>query len=123
MAWDFTQDRPIYLQLIEQIKLRIISGIYKAGDKLPDVRERAADESVTSNTMQKALTELEREELIYTQRTSGKYITEDEGKIMSLKENLAAEQIKEFLNKMKSLGFNNSQTLSLVDSIIKGEKK
>ena len=66
MSWDFNDDRPIYMQLMEQIQLRIVSGIYKAGEKLPSVRDMAGDAAVNPNTMQKALTELERKECTYS---------------------------------------------------------
>ncbi len=75
--WEFQSDRPIYTQLVEQIKLRIISGIYKPGDKLPSVRDFAQEASVNPNTMQRALAELEKDGLVYSQRTSGRFITED----------------------------------------------
>ncbi len=71
MSWQLTADRPIYLQLIEEIELRIVSGMYTVGEKLPGVRDLAAQASVNPNTMQKALTELERQGLVYSQRTAG----------------------------------------------------
>lgn len=77
MSWQLTADRPIYLQLIEEIELRIVSGMYTVGEKLPGVRDLAAQASVNPNTMQKALTELERQGLVYSQRTAGRFITED----------------------------------------------
>ena len=77
MAWNLDADKPIYAQLVEIIQMQIISGQYRAGDRLPSVRELAAEASVNPNTMQKALAELERNGLIYTQRTSGRMVTED----------------------------------------------
>ena len=64
MTWHFENDRPIYTQLLEQIRLRIISGIYAAGSRLPSVRELAGEASVNPNTMQKALSELEQSGII-----------------------------------------------------------
>lgn len=77
MPWDLDNNRPIYLQLMEKIQQDIISGVYHAGDRLPSVRELALEASVNPNTMQKALSELERNGLVHTQRTSGRFITED----------------------------------------------
>ena len=71
MAWQFEHDRPIYTQLLEQIRMLIISGVYPIGSRLPSVRDLAAEAAVNPNTMQKALSELERSGLIYSQRTSG----------------------------------------------------
>ena len=78
MEWIIDSDRPVYKQLIEQIELRIVSGLFAPGDKLPSVREMAAEASVNPNTMQKALSELERTGLVYAQRTGGRFITEDQ---------------------------------------------
>ena len=77
MPWELSNDRPIYLQLMERIQMDIVSGKYHAGDKLPSVRDLAIEAAVNPNTMQKALSELERVGLVYSQRTSGRFITED----------------------------------------------
>lgn len=114
MAWNFKADRPIYTQLLEQIQLQIIAGIYAPGVKLPSVRDLAAVASVNPNTMQKALAELERSNLIYSQRTTGRYVTEDVSMIHEVKESLAKEQILEFFKQMKELGFKPEETIELV---------
>lgn len=119
MTWHFQNDRPIYTQLLEQIRLRIISGEYSAGSKLPSVRELAAEASVNPNTMQKALSELEQSGLIYSQRTSGRYVTEDTAMIESIKEEIAEEKIIEFLKVMNSLGLKPGDTLKLVEKAAK----
>ena len=77
MEYNFDNERPIYIQLVEMLKIEIISGRIKSGEKLPSVRDFAMKAKVNPNTMQKALTELERENLIYTERTNGKYVTND----------------------------------------------
>ena len=115
MTWHFENDRPIYTQLLEQIRLRIISGIYAAGSRLPSVRELAADASVNPNTMQKALSELEQSGIIYSQRTSGRFVTEDTAMIEHVKEEIAEEKIKEFFKVMNSLGLKPGDTLKLVE--------
>lgn len=121
MQWELDSDRPVYLQLIEQIQAGIISGYFKPSDKLPSVRDLAADATVNPNTMQKALAELERIGLIYTNRTSGRFITSDEDLIKKLKEQSAKEQIMDFIERMKQLGFSPEETLALVTKIIKHE--
>lgn len=122
MTWELKADRPIYLQLIEQIELRIVSGMYSAGQKLPPVRDLAAQAAVNPNTMQKALAELERSGLVYSQRTSGRFITEDEDMIQQAKESLAKEQISAFFEKMQQLGFSRTETLSLMQQAAKEEE-
>lgn len=116
MTWDLKSDRPIYTQLLEYIQLSIISGKYKAGDKLPSVRDLAEEAAVNPNTMQKALAELERLGLVYTQRTSGRFITEDEHMIQHLKESIAKEQITDFFEKMKQLGFSTTEIIELIQN-------
>ncbi len=123
MTWHFNDDRPIYIQLMEQIKLKIICNSYKPGEKLPSVRELAADASVNPNTMQKALSELERCNLVYSQRTSGRFITEDINMINSMKQSLAKEQIEKFLYNMQTIGFSKNDTIKILKDIIDEEMK
>ncbi len=119
MNWIFESDRPIYIQLKEQILLSIVSGEHPAGSKLPPVRDMAADASVNPNTLQKALSELERDGLVYTQRTSGRFVTEDETMITKAKNELAWEQIELFLRKMTGIGYTREETLALVIKKVK----
>lgn len=123
MKWIIDSDRPIYKQLVEQIELRIISGLYAPGDKLESVREMAMDAGVNPNTMQKALAELERMELVFAQRTSGRFITEDLKVIEEAKKNLAVQEIGAFLEKMKKLGMGRNEILALMEKIEEGEKE
>ncbi len=117
MQWDLNSERPVYLQLIEQIQAGIISGYFKPGDKLPSVRDLAADAAVNPNTMQRAFTELERTGLVYTNRTSGRFITSDEKLIKELKEQSAINEIKDFLTKMKQLGLDTEEIIELIRNL------
>lgn len=121
MPWELDNDRPIYLQLMERIQRDIISGVYKPGDKLPSVRDLAVEAAVNPNTMQKALSELERSGLVYAQRTSGRFITEDEAMLKKMKQEQPASHIHEFFEKMRSLGFQDEETLALLQEAIKEE--
>lgn len=123
MSWDLKSDRPIYSQLIEQIEIKICSGIFAPGSKLPSVRELAQEAAVNPNTMQKALSILEEDGLLYTNRTSGRFITEDAKLIQQAKHKLAQDQISEFLEKMKSLGFGKTETLSIISTMLEEAKK
>ena len=122
MAWNLSNDRPIYAQIIERIEMQIISGYYKPGDRLPSVREFAAEAGVNPNTMQKALGELERKQLIITQRTSGKVVTEDFSMIEKVKKQFANEQIKMFLEKMNELGIGKEETIQMLQGVSEEEK-
>lgn len=121
MPWNLDSDRPIFIQIIEKIQMDIISGLYKPGDKLPSVRELAQEASVNPNTMQKALSELERTGLVYSQRTSGRFITEDTTMIDNLKSELAREIVTQFLNSMQKLGIQKEEAISLISEIMKGD--
>ena len=133
MAWTLDSDRPIFLQIVERIQTDIVSGRYQPGDKLPSVRDLAAEASVNPNTMQKAFAELERTGLVYSRRTSGRFITEDCHMIEQLKTSLATEKMEEFLAQMRQLGFqlwhrvahdepppNAAQHLAVVHRIAEG---
>ena len=106
MEYVFDNERPIYIQLVEMIRIDIISGKYQKGQKLPSVRELALMMKVNPNTMQKALVELEDEKLIYTERTNGKYVTKDEILIEKIKKQLAQEKVNNYLNSMKNIGIS-----------------
>lgn len=121
MSWTLDNDRPIYLQLMERIQRDIIAGVYQPGDKLPSVRDLALEAAVNPNTMQKALSELERSGLVYSQRTSGRFITEDTEMLTQMKKELAIEHIQEFFQKMEQLGFSRAELLTLVTKAAEGE--
>ena len=118
MPWNLDNDRPIYLQLMERIQHDIISGVYKPGDKLPSVRDLAVEAAVNPNTMQKALSELERCGLVYSQRTSGRFITDDTDMIKEMRMELAREHIQDFFEQMRKLGFSDEDTLEMIRDTI-----
>jgi len=114
VSWDFAPDKPIYLQLQEQVKLRIISGKYLPGDKLASVRELSVEASVNPNTMQRALAELERDGLVHTERTSGRFVTRDTEVINKMKNDIAMELVNTFLSKMNEIGYSKSEATDII---------
>ena len=114
MKWLFSSDAPIYAQLIEQIKVGIVAGAFPSGERLPSVRDLATDAGVNPNTMQRAMTELERDGLVYSQRTAGRFVTEDQMLIEQAKRSLAERHIKAFLEAMDRLGFRREEVLTLL---------
>ncbi len=114
MDWKFRGDLPIYSQLVEQIKLGIVSGSFLPGERLASVRDMAAEAGVNPNTMQRALQELERDGMVYSQRTAGRFVTEDMRVIERIKKQFAEEQIQSFLEAMKKLGYQRGELLSLL---------
>ena len=114
MEWHIRADLPIYAQLIFQIKLAIVSGEYLPGERLASVRELAMDAGVNPNTMQRALAELERDGLVFSQRTAGRFVTEDKTMIDAAKLGLAESHIKTFLLAMTRLGYRREEILDLL---------
>lgn len=104
MPWDLCADRPIYVQIMEEIERRIITGIYVPGSKLPSVRELAVEAGVNPNTMQKALAEMEQGGLIRTERTAGRFLTEEQHRIEALRKELLQKRMRAFLTEMQSIG-------------------
>jgi len=122
MGWNLNSDRPIYAQLMEKIQIQIVSGVYAPGDRLPTVRELAAEAAVNPNTMQKAFSELERSGLIITLRTNGRVVTQDTQLISSLRMQLAASMVQDFYEGMRALGFAGKEIADAVSLYSKGRE-
>ena len=114
MNWQFSNDAPIYAQLIRQIRAGIVSGAFSPGERLPSVRDLAMEAGVNPNTMQRAMMEMEREELVHSQRTAGRFVTEDAQRIRQLRESMARQRVKEFLEGMYLLGFQTEEIVAFV---------
>ena len=122
MDWSFRNDQPIYSQLIQRLTEAIVSGIYAPGEKLPSVRELALEAGVNPNTVQRSLTELEREGLVFSQRTAGRFVTENENMIVNAKLRIADERVSEFLRSMKTLGCGRQEIISLIEGAKEDEE-
>jgi len=123
MAWKFTSDAPIYLQIMDEIKLRIAQGRLKPGDKVPAVRDLALKAGVNPNTMQKALSELEREGVLYSQRTSGRFVSDQSEANANLKNNIASKHIEAYINGMRDLGLSNDEIIDAIKNYFIEEEK
>ena len=115
MEWTFRNDLPIYSQLVDKIKLAIVSGALPPGERLASVRDLATEAGVNPNTMQRAMAEMERLGLVFSQRTAGRFVTEDETVIRNQRRDLAKAQIKTFLAGMEQLGFDRAEIASLLE--------
>ncbi len=111
MEYVFDNERPIYLQLVEKLRIEIVSSKLKQGERLPSVRELALMVKVNPNTMQKALVELENQKLVYTERTNGKFVTNDCKLIEKVKKELAGEKIIDYLKSMKDIGIDRKEAI------------
>ena len=114
MKWEFKDDRPIYLQIAETVKTAVVSGEIPPGERLSSVRELAAEAGVNPNTMQKALFELERSGLVFSSRTSGRFVTADDVLIASEKQSLAREKTEEFVRQMDSIGIKKDEIIKIL---------
>lgn len=119
---EFNDNLPIYIQIIEYIKGQIINGSLKEGEKLPSVRNLSTDLKVNPNTIQRSYQELEREGIVFTQRGMGTFVTEDELILKELKDDMATNLVKSFIKGMKSLGFNKSKIIDLINKEMDGDK-
>ena len=115
MSWELVNDRPIWVQLIEQLTQRIVSGA-----RVPSVRDLAAEAGVNPNTMQRALSGLEERGLLVAQRSIGRFVTQDAALIVRMRQELAEQELAVFKRRMRLLGYQDQEILEFVSA--KGEK-
>lgn len=121
MEWELNSKEPIYLQIKNFIKLKIISGKLKEGERLLSVRDYASKLTVNPNTILRVYSELENEGLIITQRGIGKFVTDDIEKIHHLRKELSIELTKDFISQSKNLGFTKNEILDLINDMYEEE--
>ena len=114
MPWNFDDTRPVYLQIIWEIRQRILTGMYKPGEKLPAVRDLAVEAAVNPNTMQRALSEMERDGLIHSERTSGRFVTDDMALIKNLQKSAAAGSVDEMLARLEQTGLTKDEIRQMI---------
>nr|WP_205524828.1 GntR family transcriptional regulator [Paenibacillus sp. ALJ109b] len=108
---------------MQYIKRQIVTGTLKAGDKIPSVRELAAELQINPNTVQRTFQELEREEVVETKRGLGRYVTSEESKIMTIKKEMAGELLERFLTGMQELGIEEQDIVNIVaDAVAEGKQ-
>lgn len=117
MDINFTNDKPIYLQIVDQIKRDILRGRYQQNEKLPSVREMALQMQVNPNTMQRAYSTLEAEGLVEAKRTSGRFVCVDAGSIEKMKQEMALEELDNFLESMKEIGVSREDVKELLKKV------
>ncbi|HFH9921356.1 TPA: GntR family transcriptional regulator [Streptococcus suis] len=120
MAWKFDNNMPIYIQITNTIKLQIVTNQLKPGDKLPTVRDLAEIAGVNPNTVQRALSDLEAEGFVYSVRTTGRYVTDNQELITQTRLHLAQKELENFVNNMLDLGFSQDELTERLDDYLKG---
>lgn len=118
---NFKDNLPIYIQIMNYIKKEMVLKRIKEGQQLPSVRELSSTLTVNPNTIQRAYTELERENLVFTQRGMGTFATEDKEKIKLIRGHMAEKLIKNFLSEMKSLDFTEDEIIKAIDKFVREE--
>lgn len=116
MKWEFKNGIPIYLQIVDQIKRQIVSGELAPGSRIPAVRDLAQEAGVNPNTMQRALTQLEQEGLLHTQRTSGRFVTDEEEVMRETRQQLSREYIAELYKHLRELGLDREEIVAAVSA-------
>ena len=119
----FDDSVPIYQQIVEKIKKRILSGILEAGEKVKSVRELAFEMGVNPNTMQKALAVLEAESLLHSERTAGRYVTSNKEIIEKMKGEIMKKEVENFIKSMENLGYDPEQVIDLINQYVKELRK
>lgn len=114
MAWKFTTDRAVYLQIAERIEQAVLSGVYPPGEQLPSVRQLALEAAVNPNTVQHAFTELENQGIIYSRGTLGRFVTQDTETIEACRQEMAQQQVRQFLKDIAQLGISTEQAITMI---------
>ncbi len=122
MPWNFSQDRPIFQQIVDIIVMRILNGEYKTGDKLLPVRDFAVEAGVNPNTMQRALTEVENMGLIYTKRGDGRYVGENSVTVEKIKSEYVLRATHDYISSLKALGLQDEMIIQSVCEELKKQK-
>ena len=115
MLWHFNNELPIYSQLVEHIRRAIAAGELEPGARLASVRDLSLEAGVNPNTMQRAMQQLEREGLVNSQRSAGRFVTEDTAVIGRAREKLAGEHVRRYRKEMKGLGFSEREMIALLE--------
>jgi GntR family transcriptional regulator len=118
MGIEFDNNLPIYMQIMNYMKQEIVLGKLGPGDKIPSVRELAAELRINPNTVQRTFQELEREEIVETRRGLGRYVTQEEGKIMAIKKEMAADLLDRFIRGMQELGFAGEEIVQVIQEAV-----
>ena len=118
ISLDLRSSKPIYEQIVEQMKLNVMKGYLKPGDSIPSVRKLALELKITPGTVAKAYQELERQEIIETIRGKGTFIAreiilkEDEKRLLDLK-----KQLQSIVMELKMMGDDKKMIIDLMKSI------
>lgn len=115
LAWRFTTDKPVYIQISERITRSVLSGEYKSGEQIPSVRQLALEAAVNPNTVQHAFSELENDGLIISKGTLGRFVTDNKEIIETCRLRMAKKIVEDFINDMNQLTIPKDQIISIIE--------
>ncbi len=118
MAWKFSSDKPVYLQIADRIVKKVLSGEYSAGEQIPTVRQIALEAAVNPNTVQHAFSELENEGLIISKGTLGRFVTDDIGVVTACRRRMAEQLVREFAKNMEQLSITKEQAVTMIEEVL-----
>ncbi|MBR2812782.1 MAG: GntR family transcriptional regulator [Solobacterium sp.] len=114
MAWTFRDGTSIYLQIIERVKADIAAGRYSPGEKFPSIRDFAAETGVNPNTVQRSFAQLEKDGYLTSNRTAGRFVTEEKETLARLRDELKNRYIAEMLKKTEALGYTDEEIVNTI---------
>lgn len=117
MAWSFSTDRPVYIQIADRVRKSVLSGEYGSGEQIPTVRQLALEAAVNPNTVQHAFTELENEGIIISKGTLGRFVTEDEQVVQAVRKEMARQLVKTFIEEMGQLSIATDEAMELIREV------
>ena len=113
MDFKIQSSRPIWQQLTEQLRQRIVTVVYPPGSRFPAVREMASEAGVNPNTMQRAMSQLETDELVITNRTLGRTVTDKTEVLEEMRKRMARERTEEYFGDMMALGYDRAEAAEM----------
>ena len=119
LAWKFTSDRPVYIQITDRITKSILSGEYKPGEQIPSVRQLALEAAVNPNTVQHAFADLESEGIVVSRGTLGRFVTDDNEIIENSRKKFAEKIVKDFVVNINDLSITKTQAIEMIEEVFK----
>ena len=119
MAWSFSSDKPVYLQIANRITASVLSGEYKAGEQIPTVRQLALEAAVNPNTVQRAFLELEQNGIVVSKGTVGRYVTSDATVIEECRKQQIEEIVQKFIKKCENLSVGKDEIIDIIEGVLK----
>ncbi len=120
---DYNDREPIYLQIMNDLKYQIVLGNLKSDERLPSIKEQSVRMKVNPNTIVRVYSELERQGIVFKEKGLGTFVSQDKDAVIKLKQEIAKENVKRFVERMYKIGFNNDDMHVLLAEYFKSNKR